>query len=108
MRVYIAGPYAKGDVAMNIREVIEAADMVLDIGHTPYVPHLTHLWHLISPHPQEEWLALDGEWLKVCDVVLRIPGESVGANSEVLLAMELGIPVVFSEAELERWLASHT
>lgn len=107
-KVYIAGPYARGDVAMNIREAVEAADMVLDIGHIPYLPHLTHLWHLISPHPYEEWLALDREWLKVCDVVLRIPGESLGANSEVLLAMELGIPVVFNGAELGHWLASHT
>jgi len=108
MRVYIAGPYAKGDIAINVANAVMAGDMVLDLGHIPYVPHLTHLWHLISPHPHEEWLTLDREWLKVCDMVLRIPGESAGADQEVELAEELGIPVVYNGRELDAWLASHT
>ena len=29
MKVYIAGPYTKGDVAINVRNAIEAADRVL-------------------------------------------------------------------------------
>lgn len=32
MRVYIAGPYTKGDVAVNVRNAIEAGNMVAGCG----------------------------------------------------------------------------
>ena len=40
MRVYIAGAYSKGDVALNVREAIEMADKLVKLGHIPYIPHL--------------------------------------------------------------------
>jgi hypothetical protein len=42
----------------------------------------------------------DFEWLKCCDAVLRLPGESTGADREVALAKELGIPVYYSIADI--------
>lgn len=107
-RVYIAGPYSGGDIAMNVRQAVEAADMVLDLGHAPHVPHLYHLWHLISPHPKEEWLKLDRQWLMMCDVVWRLPGESAGADMEVELSKYAGLPTVYSIEALKHWLASLT
>ena len=53
MYVYISGPYSGGDPALNVRAAVEAADAVLSAGHTPYCPHLSHLWHLVSPKPYE-------------------------------------------------------
>ena len=93
MRVYVAGPYTKGDVALNVRRAIGAAEALVEMGHTPLVPLLTHLWHLMSPHPWEYWMALDMAWLPVCDGLFRLPGESKGADVEVGRARELGIPV---------------
>ena len=100
MKVYIAGPYTKGDVVLNVRWAILIADQVLERGHVPYVPHLTHFWHLLVPHTWETWLALDLEWLRDCDVVLRLPGESVGADLEVAEALKLGIRVVYRIEDL--------
>lgn len=101
MKVYVAGPYSKGDVALNVRAAIDAANAVVELGHVPYIPHLTHFWHLVSPKPYEWWLEYDNVWLLECDVVLRIAGESTGADAEVKLAEERGIPVVYGLEELE-------
>lgn len=93
LRVYVAGPYTKGDVAMNVRAAIEAADRILKAGHVPFLPHLTHFWHLVCPGPYEQWIDFDLKWLPVCDALVRLPGESRGADGEVAAAEELGLPV---------------
>lgn len=93
IRVYVAGPYSLGSEAHNVRVALEAAETLLRRGYAPYVPHLTHFWHLIFPHGYETWLALDFDWLDVCDVVLRLPGASAGADREVARALGQGIPV---------------
>jgi hypothetical protein len=95
-RVYIAGPYTQGDVAVNVRTALEAASRLLDAGLIPYVPHLTHFWHLLAPRPYEDWLAYDQHWLACCAVVLRLPGASAGAEAEVRQAQALGRPVYTS------------
>lgn len=92
-RIYIAGPYTKGDVAQNVRNAIIIADRLAQVGYVPFIPHLSHFWHLLCPHDWEFWLDQDLDWLEVCDCLLRLPGESVGADREVERAFELGIPV---------------
>ena len=99
-RVYVAGPYTRGDVAINVRTALESADCLLSLGYAPFVPHLTHLWHLTFPHPYQVWIDLDLEWVAICDAVLRIPGESGGADGETAYAIERGIPVYGSIREL--------
>ena len=101
-RVYIAGPYTKGDVAVNVRNAYEAASRLADIGFAPFVPHATHFWHLLSPRPYEFWLELDSQFLPICAAVLRLPGESTGADKEVELARILGIPIFTEIAELAK------
>jgi hypothetical protein len=96
MRIYIAGPYTKGDVVLNVRSAVHAAAEVYANGHEYYIPHLSHLEHAILPRPYEYWLKHDMAWLEVCDAVLRLPGESKGADAEVARAIELGIPVYYS------------
>lgn len=103
MRVYIAGPYSKGNVMSNIREAIFAADWVWAARHAPFVPHLTGFWHVVSPHPYEKWLELDFEWLAACDALIRLPGESAGADREVAHAKKMGVPVFFSVPEFLSW-----
>ena len=94
-RIYVAGPYTKGDVAVNVRNAFEAADKLADAGFAPFVPHGTHFWHFAFPRPYEEWLKLDLAFLPVCDAVLRLPGLSSGADAEVVEAERLGIPVYY-------------
>jgi hypothetical protein len=93
MRVYIAGPYTKGDVVLNVRNAVHAADAVLEFGHVPFVPHLTMLWHAISPKDYAEWVRLDLAWLAACDCLIRLDGESKGADVEEAEANRLGLPV---------------
>ena len=95
MRVYIAGPYTHPDPVVNTRLAVEAAErlMSLDPTITPYVPHLSMLWHLIVPHDIHWWYVFDLRWVDVCDCVLRLPGESSGAAAECAYAREKGIPV---------------
>lgn len=102
-RVYIAGPYSSGDVAVNVRQAIDAADQLILGGFVPFVPHLTHFWHLIYAHDIGVWHDYDREWLPMCDAVLRLPGESVGACTEVALAESLGIPVFYTIEEVQKY-----
>ncbi|MGP8217341.1 MAG: DUF4406 domain-containing protein [Bacteroidia bacterium] len=89
-KIYIAGPYSKGDIVNNVRNVFEAANKLADLGFDPYVPHSAHFWRLLFPHPCKFWLKLDKEFLLCCDAVLRLEGESKGADKEV-----------------EKWLRNH-
>ncbi|HET8892100.1 MAG TPA: DUF1937 family protein [Candidatus Angelobacter sp.] len=92
-RIYVAGPYTKGDVAVNVRNAYQAANRLADLGFAPFVPHGTHFWHMLFPRPYEFWLDLDNQFLPCCEAVLRLPGESSGADKEVQLARTLGKPV---------------
>lgn len=92
-RVYVAGPYTHGDVAINVRNAYEAASRLADLGFAPFVPHATHFWHMLFPRPYEFWLELDNQFLPLCQAVLRLPGQSSGADKEVALAKTLNIPV---------------
>lgn len=92
-RVYIAGPYSQGDVAINVRNAYLAANQLADLGFAPFVPHATHFWHMMFPREYEFWLDLDNQFLPFCEALLRLPGASSGADKEVDLARSLGIPV---------------
>jgi hypothetical protein len=106
IRVYIAGPYTKPDPVTNTAEAIKLGDDLVDLGFIPYIPHLTHFWHLIRSRPYQDWLDIDNEWISACDVLYRMHGESKGADKEVALAKSLDIPVVDTFATLLDW-ASH-
>lgn len=102
--VYIAGPYSHPDPIVNSRETILAADRLLLEGLvTPLVPHLSLIWHLVSPKPVDDWYAYDLELLARCDALLRLPGDSVGADAEVEEATRLGIPVFAHRHEVRMW-----
>lgn len=104
MKIYIAGPYTKGDTAKNVRRAIYAADYVTaTLGHVAFCPHLTHFWHFVIPHDDINfWYKYDLEWLRCCDAILRLDGESHGADREVELAIELGLPVYKSVFDIPK------
>jgi uncharacterized protein DUF4406 len=95
-KVYVAGPYTAGDPVINTARAIDAGTALLERGYAPFVPHLTMFWHMKDPQKYETWLAYDFEWVASCDVLLRLPGPSSGADREVELANKLGIRVEYS------------
>jgi len=108
LKIYIASPYTNGNQATNVRRQMDVADILLDQGHTPFIPLLTHFLHLVHQRSEKSWLEWDLAWLKTCDALIRIVpydknGEEIlsgGADLEEQTAMEEGIPVYrFNTAE---------
>lgn len=100
IKVYIASPYTIGDVAVNVRRQIDAYDKLLTFGFLPFAPLYSHYQHMFHPRSYEEWMDIDFEWLEVCDCVLRLDGESSGADREVEHAKKIGVIVFYSFDEL--------
>jgi hypothetical protein len=101
-KVYIAGPYTLGDPEQNVFNAMRAANEIMNLGLAPFLPHLWHYQHLHFSRPYQDWLELDLIWLRQCDAVLRLPGESHGAEREVELATLIHIPVFKSIEELAK------
>lgn len=109
MLVYVAGPYSapteEGRIA-NTEAAMRAGYEVLRRGHAPIIPHLSHffdLWHeQVFGHREEGefYMQWDFAMLRKCDALLFL-GPSPGANREVALANELGIPVLTSVNDLD-------
>jgi hypothetical protein len=99
-RVYIAGPYTKPDPCINTNRACAVWKQLWELGYAPFCPHWSHFQHTLLPMPYEVWLDFDNQFLVVCDALLRLPGESSGADKEVALARSLGIPVYHSVDEL--------
>lgn len=93
LRVYVAGPMSQGDLMLHVREAALAGKAILDAGGIPFLPQVCAFWHMVTPADYETWLAYDMEWLRACDVLLRLPGESEGADREVAQAKRWGIRV---------------
>ncbi len=121
-RVYIAGPISKGDMLHNVRQADEAFIALLRAGFAPFCPHWS-VYHG-SAHRQgresivsaladalpnntthADWMGADLPWVRVAEAVLRLPGESIGADLEVAEAVKAGIPVFADVAELVRVMA---
>ena len=100
MLIYISGPFTLGDQIVNVRNACLVGDEILKLGHWPVVPHLTAFWHAITPKSWQEWLDIDLAILNKCDALLRLPGESKGADAEVRKAQELGLKVYFDLSEV--------
>jgi hypothetical protein len=100
-KVYIAGPYTNGDVDKNVLLALQKWHELWDLGYVPYVPHTCHFMDQVKSLPYNDWIQYDLIWLETCDVLLRMPGFSKGADGEVELAEKLGIPVVHNIKKLQ-------
>lgn len=106
---YVAGPYSgetQEAVEQNVARAIDAGDRLEDAGIRAFIPHLSHYRHLRKPRHYEAWMEIDFDWLGRCDVLVRLPGKSSGADREVALARESGIPVFDSVEKLIAWAES--
>jgi len=106
MIIYIASPYTKGDPAENVSVQIDAAHRILDMGHTPIAPLLSHFLHIHRQRPYTDWLAMDLALITRADILLRLPSkkgdhESPGADAECGHAKANHIPVAWGWSELD-------
>jgi hypothetical protein len=103
LRIYIAGPlHTSGNPDRNVRKAIMVADQVVACGHVPFIPHLNVLWNMVTEveYRTEQWLSYDKAWLLQCHLVIRLPGDFLGADEEVGWATKLGLPVLYWDDSL--------
>ena len=106
MLILIAGPYRSGTgddpdrMAANLTRLEEAAWPVFRAGHIPMIGEWVALPVLSSagagvfdPLAEQVMYPTAQRLLAHCDAVLRLPGESRGADQDVAIAQERGIPV---------------
>lgn len=92
-RIYVAAPYTKGDVGVNVRRAIDVSDELACAGFAVFCPLLTHFWHLVHPHEYQFWFTQDMVWLRQCQAMVYIKGESNGVEEEKKVAAQCGIPI---------------
>ncbi len=102
--IYIAGPFrgpSAWDIEQNIRRAEELALEVWRSGNAAICPH-TNTRFFQGAADDKVWLDGDIEIMKRCDAVLMTVDweRSSGARIEHELAHQLGIPVMYSSAEL--------
>lgn len=103
--VYIAGPYTKPDPAANVELACLCWSHIFRLGFAPFCPHWSHFQHERYPLPYLDWMELDLLWLKKCEALFRIPGESAGADDEEVAAATEAMPVFTSYRALVSWFA---
>ncbi|NUS70453.1 MAG: DUF4406 domain-containing protein [Ensifer adhaerens] len=109
MLILIAGPYRSGTrddpekMAANLKRLEEPSYALFKAGHVPVIGEWVALpvWHAaggarIGDDLYEEiFHPVAGRLLALCEAVLRLPGDSKGADNDVRIARERGIPVYY-------------
>lgn len=107
MLILIAGPYRSGTnddperMADNLRRLEAPSHRLFAAGHVPMIGEWVALpiWHAAGGKTVGDDLyeaifhPVAGRLLALCDGVLRLEGASKGADNDVRIARERGIPV---------------
>ncbi len=101
--LYIAAPYTHPDPVVNANAAIRVATFIYEnTEYLPVVPHVSLLWHMVTPRPPQFWYDLTLEQMLTCDAILRLPGHSAGADNEMDVAAASGIEVVHLKPHITR------
>ncbi|MFF7091024.1 DUF4406 domain-containing protein [Streptomyces rubradiris] len=113
MLILIAGPYRSGTngdpeaMAANLARLEAAAWPVFAAGHLPVIGEWIALPVLRSagagptdPLADQVLYPTAERLLARCDAVLRLPGDSEGADQDVALARRRGLPVYHDIAQI--------
>jgi len=112
--ILIAGPYRSGTgddpdlLAANLRRLEAAAWPIFAAGHVPMIGEWVALPVLRGagargvgdPIARDVLYPTAERLLQHCDAVLRLPGDSTGADQDVAIARERGLPVYYDVAEV--------
>ncbi len=115
--VYLAGPFTSHPThnTKNMADWWDTLQWNLYKDKATFIcPHWSALQDMINPRTWEAWLKYDKELIDSCDAVIRIAGDSKGADEEVAYAEKLGIPVFHQsihvlsiwDRELQQWIAN--
>jgi hypothetical protein len=118
--ILIAGPYRSGTddrpelMAANLRTLEEAAWPIFRAGHVPMIGEWVALPVLASagatgvhdPLAEQVMYPTADRLLHHCDAVLRLPGASTGADQDVRIAEERGLPVYFRVEDVPGYVAA--
>ncbi|WP_182876304.1 DUF4406 domain-containing protein [Microbispora sp. H10670] len=115
MLILIAGPYRSGTdgdpqaMAANLTRLEAAAWPVFAAGHVPMIGEWIALPVLRSagadptdPLADQVLYPTAERLLAHCDAVLRLPGDSTGADQDVAIARRRGLPVYHDADEIPR------
>ncbi len=116
MLILIAGPYRSGTgdepalLERNLRRLERAAWPIFQAGHIPMIGEWVALpvlrgaggQSIAEPIAQEILYPAAARLIEHCDAVLRLEGESTGADQDVALAEARGIPVYHAVDEIPR------
>ncbi len=114
MLILVAGPYRSGTgddpdlMARNLARLEEATWPIFRSGHVPMIGEWVALPVLRAagadgvsdPLAQRVLYPTAERLLQHCDAVLRLPGESTGADQDVAIARRRGIPVYHRVEEI--------
>jgi hypothetical protein len=114
MLILIAGPYRSGTgddptkMAENLRKLEQASWPIFQAGHIPMIGEWVAIpvWDAAGGKSvgdalyDEIFHPTAGRLIERCDAILRLPGASKGADNDVRLAHERGIPVYYSSEEI--------
>ncbi len=114
MLILIAGPYRSGTgddqqkMAENLRRLEQASWPIFKAGHVPMIGEWVALpiWRVAGGQAVGDALYDEilhptaGRLIERCDAILRLPGTSKGADNDVRLATERGIPVYYEADEI--------
>lgn len=109
MFILIAGPYRSGTgddpskMAVNLKRLEEVSWPLFKAGHLPMIGEWVALPVFAAAGGgavggdlyDEVFHPTAGRLLERVDAVLRLPGNSTGADNDVRIARERGIPVYF-------------
>lgn len=108
--ILIAGPYQSGTggdpalIAANLARLEEAAWPIFQAGHVPMIGEWVALPVLDSARgaaaAEDVLYPTAQRLLQHCDAVLRLPGDSTGADQDVAIARDRGLPVWFDLQEI--------
>ncbi len=120
MMILIAGPYRSGTnddparMAFNLRQLETAALPLFRAGHLPMIGEWVALPLLAcagSTRPgdaayEEILYPVAHQLLAKCDAVLRVAGSSKGADEDVRIAQERGLPVYYRLEDVPGYMDS--
>lgn len=109
--ILIAGPYRSGTngdpdlIAQNLARLEEVSGPIFRLGHVPMIGEWVALPILRTLEPGDSgegdvMYETAHRLLQHCDAVLRLPGESSGADKDVEIAQQRGLPVYRSLEEI--------
>ena len=121
MMILIAGPYRSGTnddparMEANLRSLEEYALPIWRAGHVPMIGEWVALPLMgiagsrrVGDAVYEEIAyPVAGRLIERCDAVLRVPGASTGADQDVLIAKEKGLPVYTSVDAIPAYAGPH-